>query len=324
MAGLKPGLAALVLLAVSVAGCAAIVEDRADAREQQAERAYPPTGRLLQVNGHRVHAHVEGSGPDLVLIHGASGNTRDFSFDLIGRLRDDYRVIAFDRPGLGWTDNIGAQNDNPIAQAELLRAAADQLGIRRPILLGHSYGGAVAMAWALRDPGGPAAIVLLSGATHPWPDEADLGAFYPFVTSAIGRNLAIPLISAFAPESRADDVVARIFAPNPVPDGYLDHVGIGLSLRRDSFLANARQVDNLKPYLAQMAPRYPGLPQPIEIVHGDRDRTVGLDYHSRRMAAEMPRSRLTVLPGVGHMPHHAAPQEVVDAIDRAANRAGLR
>lgn len=324
MARLGRGLMAVTLLAGALAGCAAIVDDRADARERAAENRYPPTGTLIQVQGHTVHAHVEGAGPDLVLIHGASGNTRDFTFDLVARLRDDYRVIAFDRPGLGWTDNLGNRNDDPMAQADLLRAAAAQLGADHPIVLGHSYGGAVAMGWALRDPDGPAAIVLLAGATHPWPDSADLGPWYSIMTSAVGRNTLVPLISAFAPESRIEDAIARIFAPNPVPDGYADHIGAGLTTRRDSFVANARQVDNLKPYLADMAPQYAALTQPIEILHGDRDRTVGLDYHARRLAQDVPQAHLTVLPEVGHMVHHIAPVATVEAIDRAARRAGLR
>ncbi len=84
----------------------------------------------------------------MILIHGASGNTRDFTFDLAKRLDDRYRVIAFDRPGLGWSDSAGDAGVSPLVQADILRAAADQLGVRNPIVVGHSYGGAVAMAWA--------------------------------------------------------------------------------------------------------------------------------------------------------------------------------
>ena len=135
-------------LVAALAGCA-VIDARATAREAAFEAQFPTTGQLLEVNGTTIHAHVEGSGPDLILLHGASGNTRDFTFDLVDRLKDGYRVIAFDRPGLGWTDPI-ADNDNPIAQAELLRGAARQLDVINPIVLGHSYGGAVALAWARR------------------------------------------------------------------------------------------------------------------------------------------------------------------------------
>lgn len=314
-------LAAITLLAV-LAGCAALVDDRASKRAARAEAKYPPTGQVMRVEGFAVHADIRGSGPDLVLLHGASGSSRDFTFDLAGRLAERYRVVSFDRPGLGWTDDIGAGNADPLAQADILRAAATQLGLQDPIVLGHSYGGAVAMAWALRAPDEPAAIVLLAGATYPWP--GDLGPWYPFITSGFGEAAIVPLISAYAPESRVDSAIADIFAPNPVPQGYDAYIGAGLSLRRDSFTANAEQVDRLKPYLQKMAPNYPQLTMPIEIVHGAADTTVGLDYHSNRMVADMSNAHLTVLPDVGHMPHHAAPEAVVAAIDRAARRAGLR
>lgn len=309
-------------LAVLLGGCAAYVDRRAAAREAAFEARYPPTGRLLQVNGVTVHAHVEGRGPDLVLLHGASGSSRDFTFDLVGRLTERYRVIAFDRPGLGWTDPIGALTEDPRAQADLLRAAADQLDVDDPIVLGHSYGGAVAMAWALGDPTGTSALVLLAGATHPWP--GDLGPWYPFINSSLGQHAAVPLITAFVPEDRAEDIIAGIFAPQQPPPGYADHIGAGLSARRDSLRANAQQVGRLKPYLAAMAPQYPSLTMPIELLHGDRDTTVYLDIHSRQMVRDVAGAHLVVMPGMGHMPQHGDPQAVVEAIDRAAARAGLR
>lgn len=315
-------LATALGVSMLLGGCAAYLDRRASAREAAFEAQYPPTGRLLQVNGVTVHAHVEGSGPDLVLLHGASGNSRDFTFDLVGRLSDRYRVIAFDRPGMGWTDPIGAGTDDPRAQADLLRAAADQLDVRDPLVLGHSYGGAVAMAWALGDPVGTSALVLLAGATHPWPGE--LGGWYPFINSRVGQRAAVPLITAFVPEERAEGIIAGIFQPQLPPQGYVDHIGAGLSARRDSLRANAQQVGNLKPYLAAMARHYPNLTMPIELLHGDRDTTVYLDVHARRMARDVASAHLVVMPGMGHMPHHGDPQAVVDAIDRAAARAGLR
>jgi pimeloyl-ACP methyl ester carboxylesterase len=73
-----------------------------------------------------------------------------------------------------------------------------------------------------------------------------------------------------------------------------------------------------------MAPHYPQLPMPIEIVHGTADRTVGLHIHAEPLARDAPHAVLTRLPGVGHMPHHAAQDAVIAAIHRAAERAGLR
>lgn len=315
-----PRLAALSLLtAFAAAGCGAVADGRLQARKAEAESAYPPTGRLLTVDGLRVHADQRGRGPDVVLIHGASGNTRDFTFALADRLAREFRVTAFDRPGLGHTDWPGEQAVSPFEQARILRAAAAQMGIRRPVVVGHSYGGSVAMAWALSDPAGTGAVVSLAGATMPWP--GGLGPWYAITGSDIGQATVVPLISAFVPPERAERAIGSIFAPDPVPEGYADYVGAGLTLRVGTFRANARQVSRLKPFLAAMAEAYPQLQVPVEIVHGTADRIVPHTVHAEPMAALLPHARLTLLDGVGHMPHHAAPGETIAAIRRAVQAA---
>ncbi len=294
----------------------------ANSREGRARQATPPEGQFVEVNGRRVHAVVRGQGPDLVLIHGASGNARDFTFDMLEDLADDFRVIAFDRPGMGWSDRQEEIERSPQAQADVLRSAAAQLGVERPIVLGHSYGGAVALGWALRDPGNTAALVLLAPASHPWP--GDLGFWYRVTASPVGRWLVLPAVSAFAPQGRAEDVIERIFAPDPVPEGYADHVGLDLALRRSQLAVNAIQVNALRVHVEAMVDHYPQLTLPVEILHGTADTTVGMSIHSERLAAEVPGANLVRLEGVGHMPHHARRAETLEAIARAASRAGLR
>lgn len=315
-----PRLAALSLLtAFAAAGCGAVADGRLQARKVEAEAAYPPTGRLLTVDGIRVHADQRGRGPDVVLIHGASGNTRDFTFALADRLAREFRVTAFDRPGLGWSDWPGDAAVSPFEQARILRAAARELGIRRPVVVGHSYGGSVAMAWALSDPGGTGAVVSLAGATMPWP--GGLGPWYAVTGSDFGAATVVPLISAFVPLDRAERAIAGIFAPDPVPAGYADYIGAGLTLRAETLRANARQVSRLKPYVTAMAEAYPQLQVPVEIVHGTADTIVPHVIHAEPMAKLLPRARLTLLEGVGHMPHHAAPDATLAAIRRAAQAA---
>ncbi|RVT84217.1 alpha/beta hydrolase [Rhodobacteraceae bacterium CCMM004] len=318
----------LGLAAAALAGCGAFIDTRADRREAAAEAAYPPEGRFVEVGGRRVHYVQEGRGPDLVLLHGASGNTRDFTFAFVDAVRDRYRVTVFDRPGLGYTDRtddryVGATvtaAESPAEQAALLSAAARQIGVRRPVVLGHSYGGAVAMAWALEHD--PAAVVIVSGATQPWP--GDLGPLYGLAGSAFGGASLVPLITAFAPLGRVETALGSIFAPQSPPEGYDDHIGAPLTLRRASFRANARQVNTLRPHLVEMSQRYPSLTLPVEIVHGVADRTVPIHIHSDPLAEQIPGANLVRLAGIGHMPHHVAQTDVVAAIDRAARRAGLR
>ncbi|MEO9862371.1 MAG: alpha/beta hydrolase [Yoonia sp.] len=305
------------------------------ARTQATEEAFPPVGQFAEVTGGRVHYVQKGSGPHVVVLHGAGGNLRDFTFDLVDRLADDFTVTAFDRPGLGYTDRVpqvetgplATDGDSPADQARMLREAATQLGIENPIVAGHSFGGIVAMAWAdiglgEEAPVNASGIVSFGGVLMPWPD--DLGAYYTVNGSPIGGAIVIPLISAFAPLSTIEGAVEGIFAPDPVPEGYVAHIGAPLAVRQETFRANVRQVNTLRPHVVEMTTRYPQLTLPIEILHGTADTTVPDFVHPIEFVKIVDSARLTSLPGVGHMPHHADPQAAVDAIVRAADRAGLR
>ncbi|TFL18624.1 alpha/beta fold hydrolase [Jannaschia formosa] len=291
-------------------------------RERLAETTFPPQGELLDVGGVPVHVVVRGTGPDLVMIHGASGNLREFTFDLIPRLSERYRCIAFDRPGLGYTGRTDpayasawtSRAESPAEQAALLARAYRQVGEGAPLILGHSFGGTVALAWALDHPA--RALVLLAAPAMEW--KGGLGPVYAVTASAPGGAMAVPLLTAAVPDTRLSDITRVIFAPDPVPPGYEAHIGGLLTLRRASLRANARQVNGLKPHVVAMQKRYHTLDLPIEWVHGDRDTIVPPQVHGHPFKARMPRTNLTMLPGIGHMPHHADPGAVVAAIDRAA------
>jgi pimeloyl-ACP methyl ester carboxylesterase len=202
----------------------------------------------------------------------------------------------------------------------MLAAAARALGVERPIVVGHSFGGIVAMAWALDHD--PAAVVMLAGVALPWPGE--LGWLYRVNGTTLGGGFVAPVLTALAPPGRIRSGVVSTFDPNPMPDGYADHIGPYLPLRLDAFRANARQVNWLRPHVVDMETRYSGLTLPIEILHGTADTTVPIAIHSGPLSERLPSAKLTRLEGVGHMPHHTDPDATLAAIDRAATRAGLR
>lgn len=320
----------LVIVLVLSLVFVALVHWRAARHERLARAEFPPDGQLVDVDGRTVHAVVMGSGPDLVLIHGASGSTRDMTFAFAPMLADRYRVIVFDRPGLGYSDRVddrfnaafAPRGESPAEQAALLQAAAAKLGADRPLVLGHSYGGAVALAWALNHPDNIAGLVSVGGVALPWP--GDLGPLYRYVGTPFGGAVLAPLLSAFVPDSYVENTIAEIFAPAPAPDGYGHHVAPALTLRRDTIRANARQVNHLRPFVVAMSAHYPTLSLPVELVHGDADTIVPIDIHARPVSRIIPGANLTEIPAAGHMPHHTHPEVVIAAIDRVAGRAGLR
>jgi pimeloyl-ACP methyl ester carboxylesterase len=313
---------ALILTLIALVSFAGFVLWRAGQMEALAEANYPPEGQLLDIDGHQVHAVVMGEGPNVVLIHGASGNTRDMTFSLAPRLAENYRVIVFDRPGLGYTDPINENGATLVQQANLLEKAAVQLGAEKPIVVGHSYGGSVALTWAVHHPDNIAAMVLIAAASNPWTTPLD--TYYKITSSSIGSALAVPLITAFATNTHVDDAMDDIFAPQATADGYAENVGASLTLRRESTRANALQRANLLDEIIALEPRYNEISVPTEIIHGTDDDTVNFDANAAQVATQIDGAVLTRLEGVGHMPHHVAEGDVIAAIDRAAARAGLR
>lgn len=290
---------------------------RAARHEAAAEAAYPPAGAFVEVDGTRVHYVDAGEGPVVVLIHGSSGNLNDWTFDMVARLSDRYRVIAFDRPGLGYTEMLG-RNASLAAQARLLADATTALGAQDPIVVGHSFGGAVALAWALERPDAMSGLVVLAGVSNPW--DTGLSTYYTFLSNPISGPIMAAFLAAFVPDRIVSDSVNAVFAPQIAPDGYAEHFGPGLTLRRFSLLENAQQRSALLPQIEAMVPRYPSIDVPTEILHGDADTTVGLHIHAVPLSGQIPGARLTVMEGIGHMPHHADPQALVDAIDRLSAR----
>ncbi len=312
-----------LIAAATLGGAGLFVNGRATAREDASEAAYPPTGQFVTVNGAKVHYEIKGTGPDLVLIHGALGNLRDMTFALRGQLTDRYRVITFDRPGFGYSDALPNADVSLLGQALHLRAAAKEIGVTDPVVMGHSYGGAVAMTWAVNpDILPPSALVLVSAPTLPWPGTLDI--LYRVTGNPVGSAVVVPLITAFVTDDYLNKSVIGIFRPYEPPSGYGEFVGSGLTLRRTSLRTNGKQVITLRDQLVAMQTAYPALSLPVELVHGDNDTSVPLDIHSRPLSKILRTATLTVVPGAGHMPHHSDTDMIIAAIDRAAQRAQLR
>lgn len=304
----------------AVAGCGAAPSNEAAVNPAQsgvAETRYPPLGKIYQVGAQTVHATDQGVGRPVIMIHGASGNVRDFTFDLTDRISRRYRAIAMDRPGFGYsTRSDDPEAWRPSAQAAQLRAAAKAMGADKPILVGHSWGASVALAWALDAPDDVAGVVAASGAMMPWGALAN-------VANSLGVNSLIVgyynrSMTRRAETGGIEDFINRAFRPQSPPPGYVEYIGGELAVREKTVAANGADLANIQTALREMAPRYGELRVPIEVMHGDRDWLLGFDQHALGMTEAAPDVRLTRLPGVGHMAHHARPDVLMQAIDRIA------
>jgi pimeloyl-ACP methyl ester carboxylesterase len=254
-----------------------------------------------------------------VLLHGASGNLEDQRLVLGNRLAATRRVILIDRPGHGFSDRPGARADaSPARQAALVAQALAGLGVARAIIVGHSWSGALAAAYALDYPDRVAGLLLLAPVTHSWPGGIswynDIAAT-PVIAELFARTIVLPLGLCLI--GRA---VANVFAPQAAPERYVRRAASLLLLRPAEFIANAQDLATLERFVAAQVPHYGAIRAPTVIITGDCDRTVSPKIHARAAAALIPNAKLIELAGIGHMLPHVAPAAIIAAIDELAAR----
>jgi pimeloyl-ACP methyl ester carboxylesterase len=302
----------LAILAVLAAGLVAwtwIAAARAVSR-------HPPLGVFVGVTGGRLHLRDMGprdAPPErtVVMIHGASCNHLALALPLAQPLLDaGFRVIAVDRPGHGHSDRPGGRADaDPARQAALIGEAMAAVGAPRAIVLAHSFAGAIATTMAMDHAERVAGLVLLAPVTHPWPGGITWyyhPGSWPVVDVMFSNTLPV-LGFAMTAKSGVDSV----FAPQAAPADYVEATALPLMLRPANFRANAQDVAGLLRHVTARAGRYGEIRQPTVVLSGDADTIVATWIHTAALGRELPDVKTVVMPGVGHVPHHADTARVV-------------
>ena len=263
--------------------------------------------RHIDVAGRRVAYEQTGDGPNVVLLHGAVTDLRSWG-DVVDMLSTAFHVTAFDAPGCGGSDDpedTWRMDDYADSVAGLLGAL--QLG--RAHLVGHSWGSSLALATYLRHPGAARSLVL-AGAYAGWS-----GSLTP---DAVAQRLAF-----------AHDVADRLEAgagwdPTSMPGLFSDRISAAWRARlletmhaiRASgtrTMATALAACDLRPALGEVT-------VPTLLLAGDRDERSSLAV-AEALQAAIPRSTLTVLPGLGHEMFAEDPTAFCDAVRSFLERA---
>ncbi len=288
------------------------------------ERRHPPVGAFTDIEGVRLHyVHVpapEGSAlPPIVFIHGASANFNDQMVPLRLLLEGRAEMLFLDRPGHGWSGRSKGHKEQS-EQAALIAGLMDRLGIGPAIIVGHSFGGSIAAAFALAYPEKTKGLVFLSAATHPWPGGRTSWYYNLTMTPVIGW-LFSETVASLAGSVRIGPVTTCVFAPNATPKNYLALAQIPLVLRPRAFRANAADVEGLYRFALANAPRYHEIAAPAVVISGDADTVVYEEVHSLGLARDIPGAELVWVKNLGHKPDWIAPDLVVAAIEKLAGHA---
>jgi pimeloyl-ACP methyl ester carboxylesterase len=213
------------------------------------------------------------------------------------------------------------ESAEPADQARIIAAALRQLGIRRALIVGHSLAGAIVARLALDHTEVTGGILILSGATYPWPG-GEISWYHRLAASPFGRVVTATIATPLA-LMILRPAAAQSFAPQDMPADFTERAQIGLLLRPESMLANGRDVAVLYAAVERQSPRYGDIRMPATVIGGDADDVVWTDLHSRSFARDVPDSRLVVLPGIGHMPQYVRGDLISRDIDALAERMAM-
>ncbi|MEK9279665.1 MULTISPECIES: alpha/beta hydrolase [unclassified Bradyrhizobium] len=304
------------MIVLSVVVALAVLALATQAGVLAVQRAFPPQGRMVEVDGATLHVVDIGprdAGPPIVMLHGASSNLEAMRRPLGDLLAKDHRVILIDRPGHGWSTRARRRDSTPEIQARMIDEALARLGIARAIFVVHSWSGALGARLALDHPQRVAGLVMLAPVTHPW--RGGVGRYneliaMPVIGPLLAYTITLPLGYVLA-----DSGARNVFLPQVMPDGFVRDSATPLLLRPREFIANAVDLVTLKASVAAQAPRYREISAPTVIIAGEPDKTVSTNIHARPFAAMVPNAKLIVLPGLGHMVQNAVPDLVKREIE---------
>jgi pimeloyl-ACP methyl ester carboxylesterase len=299
----------LATLAAATVALGAVGFASSRVRTGRAEARNPAPGRMIDAGGVRLHVMQQGSGPDVLLIHGAAMMASEMMLAL-GDALHGYRITAIDRPGHGWSDK--RRRPSVQDQAELFHEAAIELGLKSPVIVGHSLGGAVALAYGERYADEISGVVAVAPLAYPAWGLAHVGR------AIRGAPLLGPLLSntnlALADPYGLRAILPLIFNPQKPTPAFKATIDPDMLSRPHAMVADGADFVVASRDLQKLQRRYGQYPAPLHIVAGDKDRILEPSRQAEKLARAVPGARLTLRPGLGHMVHHFAPEAVSNAV----------
>lgn len=286
---------------------------------RKVESVLPPSGRFVDVPGARLHvrdfAGAPGA-PAILMVHGLAGQLAHFTYGVTGRLEGRYRMVVVDRPGSGYSTRGENDPADLKTQADALAALVDTLQLDRPLVVGHSLGGALALTLALEHPDKVGGLALVAPLTHMQervpPVFDGLTILSPRWRRIVAWTFAIP-----ASIKNSRKAMDQVFGPEAVPADFATRGGGLLGLRPAAFLSASADLQALPDWLPGQEARYGELDLPASILFGRHDRILDPHAHGQALADKVAGARLQFIDG-GHMLPITNPEATAAFIEAAA------
>ena len=284
-----------------------------------------PSARAVRIDvgGYKLNSVLLDPGrksdlPPIVFVHGASTSLYDPIFSFRDKLNGRAKLLFVDRPGHGKSDVGGPQNILPDGQADAIAVLMKKRDIRNAIVVGHSFGGAIAVALAVRHPEMVSGLVLMSPAAYPW--EGGVAWYYDAATMPVAGSMFSALVAPPFGLMVIDRATREVFAPNPRPDDYIGKTKAWQALSPIAFRHNAKEVSALSNWAETASLKYSSIRTPAVIITGNTDEIVSPEIHARQLARNIRGARLIVVQNLGHKSDFVAADLAIAAIEKVAGR----
>lgn len=281
-----------------------------------AEPPLPAGSKFVEAEGRRIH-YVEhpGKEPAVVMIHGLPGTWGDW--DAVAAKLAGRRTIQIDRPGFAFSEAGYVPFDG---QVRTVHALATELKLKRPVIAGHSYGGAIALAYTAAHPDEISGTVAVDPAVSSNDVSWDRAVQARFIKAM--EKPPLKQIGALTMQNIVKRISINVggdqaFSPDERDAGWTSRA-LSLTSRERDLSAMSSEMLDIKEVLDKLQLSLPKIDRRVEVIQGEGDELVSADS-VRQAAAKLPDANLVLLPG-GHMQTYTHPQVVADAVKRAVAR----
>jgi len=288
---------------------------------QKIKQSIPKFGKTTVLQDAEIHWYEAGQGRPIIMLHGLAGNLRNFTYALTEKLDRDYRVIAIDRAGCCWSKRSKSEIATLQEQARIISEFIEQEQIEKPLIVGHSLGGAIALALALEYKNQIAGLALICPVTQPVDKVPDIFRFLN-IPSPFLRFFVAHTFSSFIGLLTRKNTFEIAFSPEPVSKNFSIRGGGDLALSSKAFIKTSEDLVYALSSAALLVGREQELDVPTKILFGEQDKIIDAKLHGEKFA-KLSGAKIKILSGKGHMLPLTQPEECSAFIRNMMNETSI-
>ena len=274
---------------------------------QKIKRSIPKFGKITKLKEAEIHWYDSGQGRPIIMLHGLGGNLRNFTYALTGQLDKDYRVVAIDRAGCGWSKRSKPEIATLQGQAQIISEFIEEEQIEKPLIVGHSFGGAIALALALEYKNQIAGLALICPVTQPVDKVPDIFRFLNISSTSL-RFFVAHTFSSFVGILKRKDTFKIAFSPEPISENFSIRGGGDLALSSNVYIKTSEDLVFALSSAPFLVGREQELDVPTKILFGEQDKVLDAKLHGEKFA-KLSGAKIKILSGKGHMLPLTQPEE---------------